>query len=160
MTLEMLPLHPTQDFVTPYDYDTENFTERWWNCPLAPETIKDQRKNDYWSFRDEGAEIARAWLDKGTIDDVYVGLKPPEEIVDIAFFEVSRRFRRQGYGTSAVRLLVSHYKGWLLTAFPIDAAADAFWGSTGFTYRPRKDGTDHRGSRDRTHDPLYTLGNR
>lgn len=125
MTLEMLPFHPTQDFVTPYDYDTENFTKRRWK-PLAPKTMEDQRKNDYWSFRDEGAEIARAWLDKSTIGDAYVGLKPPEEIVDIAFFEVSRRFRMQGYGTLAVRLLASYYKGWLLTAFPVDAAADAF----------------------------------
>lgn len=156
----MLRLYPTQDFVTPYDYDTEGFTERWWHSSLTAEPLEDQKKNDYWSFREGVDEIARAWVDRGTLDDLYVELDPPDVITDIVFFEVKKQCRRQGHGTAAARLLTSHYEGQLITAFPIDAAADSFWHSAGFTYRPRRDGADRRGAKNQEYDPLLIFDKR
>jgi len=160
MAFEMLRLYPTQDFETPFEYDAENFTQRWWHSSLTAETLEDQKKNDYWSFRSEGIEVARAWIGRGTLGDAYLDLEPPEEITDITFFEVSKCVRRQGYGTLSVQSLISHYKGRFITAFPIDDVADSFWRSTGFIYHPRKDGSDRRGSKNQTHDLLFVLDNR
>lgn len=62
----MLRLHPTQNWETPYEFDTNGFTEKWWHSINITETIADQQENDYWSFRENDTEIVRVWLEKAT----------------------------------------------------------------------------------------------
>ncbi|NMM93497.1 GNAT family N-acetyltransferase [Bifidobacterium oedipodis] len=160
MNLEMLRLCPTQDFETPFGYDVDGFTERWWHGSLTAQPLEEQRGNDYWSFGEEGNEIVRAWIETSTLDDSYIDFTPPEVVTDIAFFEVREKYRRRGYGTKAVEMLMMHYRKRLITSFPVDAAADSFWCSVGFIYHPRKDGADCRNSTTRRYDPLYVFDNR
>ena len=50
MNLEILRLHPMQNYGTPYDYDVDGFNENGWHSSFIIETTKQQEENDYWSF--------------------------------------------------------------------------------------------------------------
>lgn len=160
MSLNMLRLHPTQDYETPYEYDTDGFTERWWHSPFITETIEEQKGNDYWSFQEEEKENVRAWLEKITLDDCYTHFIPSSTATKISFFEVRQSYRRLGYGTAAIGMSISHYSNQLIATFPVDEATDAFWHSVGFIYQPRKDGTDRRDSVPQRYSPLFIYDNR
>ena len=160
MSLEILRLHPTQNWETPYEFDTNGFTEKWWHSINITETIADQQENDYWSFRENDTEIVRVWLEKSHLNDHYEHLTPPETITKVIFFEVREPYRRQGYGTEAVKMLMPHYNNQLIAAFPVNDAADSFWHSVGFVYYPRTDGTDLRCSNVRSIAPLFVYDNR
>ncbi|MCI1194909.1 GNAT family N-acetyltransferase [Bifidobacterium pseudolongum subsp. globosum] len=156
MPLEMIRLHPAQDYDTPFDDACDGFNQRWWtNSTLASKPLKD----DCWSFFDEGNEVARAVISSTTIDgDNYEGLENIIAVRDIDFFEVRRQYRRKGLGREAAALLVDHYQRQVLSAFPIDESADSFWSAAGFVYFPRKDQADIRDSSHRSYDPLFLHG--
>lgn len=159
MSLKMIRLQPGQDFDTPFDNACDGFNQRWWSDSTLVSTPFRQLEDDCWSFLDEGDEVARAVLSDATINgDNYEGLRGTITVKDIAFFEVRQQYRRRRVGDKAAAMLRSHYRGQVLSAFPIDKVADSFWAAAGFTYYPRIDRADIRSSSHRRHDPLFLFG--
>lgn len=44
MNLEILRLHPMQNYGTPYDYDVDGFNENGWHSSFIIETTKQQKE--------------------------------------------------------------------------------------------------------------------
>lgn len=143
MDLTLTVLTQLSDFQTPFDVDALGFTEGWWDHRVG--RARDQH-SDFLSFTLNGNEVARAEVDRGTINNIYVGLTPAPEIVDVVFFEVRESRRRAGVGRAAIALIERRYDGEMLIAFSEEA--DDFWSGIGWTHYPRADRSPH-------HRPLF-----
>lgn len=138
MTLVLTALPQRVNFEMPFDVDAEGFNERWWDRPIG--RVR-ERTGEFLSLTRNGEELARAEIDRGGIDNIYVGLTPASEVVDIVFFEVRESHRLAGIGTQAINLIVKHHEGEMLIAFSEEA--DGFWSGIGWTHHPREDGSRH-----------------
>ncbi len=138
MTLVLNALPQRVDFRMPFALNVEGFTERWWDRRIGR---VHERAGEFLSFTRDGEEVARAETDRGRIDNIYVGLAPVTEVVDIVFFEVRESHRLAGVGSAAIDLILRRYKGEMLIAF--SEGADGFWSGIGWTFYPREDGSRH-----------------
>lgn len=140
MELLWTALPQTNDFETPFSLDVPDFTDQWWNRQV--DRVQGQR-SDFLSFTLHGEEVARAEVDRDTIDNIYVGLTPAPQVVELVFFEVRQSHRRKGIGRTAVDLITERYDGEMLIAF--SQCADDFWAGIGWRHHPREDGSsDYR----------------
>lgn len=131
MKLLMQKLTVKETWRTPFDDTAEGFNPRWW---LSMTFSKD---DDCWTFSLNGVEVARALINRGTINNVYENLTPAPSIVDIVLFEVRAQYRNKGIGHEAVSLILERYPNEMITAF--SEQADEFWSSVGFRYHQRTD---------------------
>jgi len=106
---------------------SEHFNDRWWSG-----VARNSSGNNYWfSAFLRGEEIARIHIDTNMSADRAFGVASPEEgFVEIVFFEVAARYRRQGRGTTVIKRLTALYPNRRFAAFSEEA--DRFWGSLGW----------------------------
>lgn len=138
MSLVLNVLAQTMDFQRPFTVDVPGFTTEWWNRHVG--RAQDQR-SEFLSFTLSGDEVARAEVYRGSIGNIYVGLTPAPQIIDVAFFEVRDSYRRTGIGRAATGLITQRHEGEMLIAFSEEA--DHFWSGIGWKHYPREDGSRH-----------------
>lgn len=106
-----------------------DFNPEWWE-------LRHHQLDDPWYvlvIDDDGDEVARIELDDNGFDTAnWLGAPElGEEMLEIQFFEVACRRRRQEIGKTAVALLANLHPGRRLCALSMDA--DWFWSSLGWS---------------------------
>ena len=129
--LRITQLNPQNLGNTPYNLDVPGFNNSWWENTFRTPT-------EYFSFRFENEEVARAEVLYQTLQASYVGIQNQCRAKLIQFLEVRADHRRQGIGAQAISLLSGLHPDPYLVAF--SSEADDFWSRIGWTWHPREDG--------------------
>lgn len=135
---ELRILEQTEDYRSPFEYDTEGFNDQWWHGRAGPVGDTTLGGTIYVQFLKDDLEIGRAELTPWKLSASYVGLNKSLPCLQIWFFEIRTQFRGKDFGSMFASRLAEHFSDLPLIAF--SEGADKFWDSIGWYYFPRKDG--------------------
>lgn len=97
---------------------------------------------EWWSYRSNGAEVARVEIMLNSQCGCSYGVtRPAEGFVEITFIEVHHDHQRRGIGTAIIDRLHSAYPGRPIAAL---SENDAFWYRLGWAEHLRSDVADPR----------------